>query len=99
MLLLLFLCVLSTRWVVDAQSETSTTDLVPELDLALDPPDETMDGSKNNGTQSVIIDPGNQFKSFYFLRKISGSVRVYDFWTPLPPSNRFCTFIFLLLQG
>ena len=67
MLLLLFLCVLSTRWVVDAQSETSTTDLVPELDLALDPPDETMDGSKNNGTQSVIIDPGNQFKSFNFF--------------------------------
>ena len=80
MLLLLFLCVLSTRCVVDAQSETSTADLVPELELALDPPDETMedelmddgsmdDGSMDNGTQSVIIDPGNQFKSFIFCEK------------------------------
>jgi len=70
MLLLLFLCVISTRWVVDAQSETSTADLVPELELALDPPDETMeDGSMDNGTQSVIIDPGNQFKSFIFCEK------------------------------
>jgi len=55
---------------VDAQSETSTADLVPELELALDPPDETMeDGSMDNGTQSVIIDPGNQFKSFIFCEK------------------------------
>ena len=73
MLLLLFLCVLSTRWVVDAQSETSTTDLVPEIEFPLDPPVESMedelmdDESMDDGTQSVIIDPGNQFKSFYFL--------------------------------